>query len=139
MATVTVGCKLPNGLYLRAFRMVTRTEAVLGGGVREYQIAEPIGEPVKINGYAAPFGMAPDAPISGGYALTSGIDEDLWNSWLEANKDSDLVRNNLIFASGRADHAQGRGREQAALRSGLEPLDPNNLPKGIETANKKAA
>lgn len=138
MATVTVGCKLPNGIYLRKFRMVKRTEAVLGGGVREYEIAEPDGEAIKIDGYAAPFGMSPQAPVAGGYALTYGVDEDLWNAWLEANKDSDMVRNNLIFAAGRVDHAQGRAKEMASIKSGLEPLDPNNLPKGVQTANKAA-
>jgi hypothetical protein len=138
-AKVTVACKLPHGLILRVFGFDTRSEPVMGGGSKEVKVARQIGESVTLNGNAVPFGKAPEHPIIGGYALTHGVDKELFDKWLEQNRDSDLVRNRLIFAYESQDKAVDRAKEHAKARSGLEPIDPDNLPKGIQAADRKAA
>ncbi|MDQ0507404.1 hypothetical protein [Xanthobacter agilis] len=140
-STVTVACKLPHGLVLRTFIMNKRYEAILGGGTREVEEAAQVGHMVTIKGYAAPHGHAPNAPVSGGYALTSGVDADFWDEWLRQNAEHPAVKAGLIFATERVDTAKKQAEEQAEIKSGLEPLNPDGdaRGRGIRKADLKAA
>ena len=131
---VTIGCKLPSGIHLCIFAMEPAFEPVLGGGMRETKRAVPVGR-VTIRGT----GRASDDPrVVGGYALTPNVDADVWAKWLADNKDADLVKKGLIFAHAKHDSAEAIAREHKNERSGLEPVDPTNLPtefkNKIETA-----
>jgi hypothetical protein len=141
-ATVTVGCKLPHGLILRLFKMVPSVEPVMGGGTREVNKAQQVGEPVKLHGYLTMDGKKkrPAALVAGGYAMTSGVNKEFFDEWMKQNADSDLVKNNLIFSQTTTASAEDQGEEQEKLKCGLEALDPDNLPmKGVKTADEKEA
>jgi hypothetical protein len=133
--TVTVACKLPHGLVLRVFNMVEAQEPVMGGGFRKVKVAQERPERAEIKGWAHPQNHAPKAPLIGGFALTAGVDKDLWDTWKTQNAESDLVKNGLIFAHEKADSVQDQAKDQRALRSGLERLDPKKLPRGIEKSD----
>jgi hypothetical protein len=105
--TVTVACKLANGLCLD-----------LKGRER-----------VIINGSAVPFGM-PSHPD--GYALTHGVDADFFVEWLSLYKDMDAVKKRFIFAYPKAADASAAAREMRDEKCGLEPLDPDNPGRGLE-------
>ncbi len=137
--SVSVACKLPNGLALRVFQMIPHSELVMGGGTRETEIAVQVGDTVTLKGYAAPFGMAPNAPVAGGYAITSGVDADFWAAWLEQNATHPAVKNGLVFASERVDSVQKQAKEQAEIKCGLEPLDPDKPMRGVTKHDGKAA
>jgi len=126
MATVTVACKLPNGVELNVMDPYSFHEQVMGGGSREVTRYRAKGDPVTIKGNTAPEGV----PIitHGGYALTSGVDASFWDAWLEQFKDSPLVKNHLIYAFAREDSAAAKGREMAEIKSGMERIDPERLP-----------
>jgi hypothetical protein len=126
--TCTVACRLPHGLILRVFDMVTRQEPMMGGGYREVPFANPHAERVIINGYAAPFGQSPAAPMASGYALTHGVDAEFFARWMKENEHSDLVRNKLIFAFAKDADVVSAAKENEKRRNGLEPLDPDNPP-----------
>ena len=131
-ATLTVACKLPHGLQMRVFKMIPHTEPVNGGGVRESKIAEQEGDVVLVKGYAAPTNMRPTVPVIGsdtGFALTHGISRKFFERWLDENKDHPAVVNGLIFAADGDRNVAAKAREGEKLKNGLEPLDPNNLPK----------
>lgn len=143
--TVTVACKIPNGLHLRVFKMVDAQEPV-SGGTRTVKRAQQDGDTVFVRGPAVPFGQALQNAIAG-YALTSGIQAEFWAKWLEQNKDHDAVRNGLIFASTKGDEVRGWAKEGERVRSGLEPLQQKDDPRsprkqahlsGIEVAEKAA-
>lgn len=121
-AKVTVACKLPHGLRIRAFEFVTENEPVMGGGIKEVRVARPRGEPILINGTAFPFGQVPNYRIVAGYALTEGVDKDTWDAWLEDNKNSAMVRNGMIFAYEKTAEAVDAAKDHRKLKSGLEPL-----------------
>lgn len=121
-ATVDVCCKLPNGLHLTVFRMEEHVEPVMGGGSRTVHRAVADGR-TSIRGVGR---RGHDDPrIVGGYAVTHGVDAAIWARWLEQNRDSDVVRNRLIFADEKPGMATGKAREQAEILSGLEPLNPD--------------
>lgn len=137
-STVVVGSKLPNGLVLRVFNMEEFSEPVLGGGSRSSKRARQdvaAGEYV-LNGTAIDLGEVgrgnlPRHRIAGGFALTAGIPKDFWERWLEQNRRSDLVRNNLVFCHATEEGAFSMGLEREKLKSGLEPLDPDNPPADV--------
>jgi hypothetical protein len=126
--TVTVGCKLPNGLLLQNFVMENYQEQVMGGGTRTSQRAVRLEETYRICGNSLDIskmalGEVPNL-IIGGYGITSGIPRVFWDEWLRANKDAAYVKNGLVFAEDSEARARKRAAEGAKLRSGLEPIDP---------------
>lgn len=121
-AKVTVACKLPAGIRLRSFKMIPHREPVLGGGIRETEIAEPVGDDILINGVAVAFGMAPRHQIVAGFALTDGVDKDAWDAWHKANINSPMVKNGLVFAYERPDAVVSEAKNRRDLKSNLEPF-----------------
>ena len=121
--TVCVACKLPAGIIMRVFKQEKYNVPVLGGGTREEMRAIPVGDQIKINGNEVPFGKAPPFVIAGGYALTPNVPADIALTWIEQNKGSDLVKNNLIFIHEKTEYAEKRAKELKATKSGLERLD----------------
>jgi hypothetical protein len=122
MGTVTIACKLPNGLILRVFDMVESDELVLGGGIRKKKEANAWGKTVTIKGNSIPMNKMNEIQFSHGYALTPDVDEDFWNLWYEQNKTSAIVRNGLIFASDKKLNVSAFTKEHEKLASGFERL-----------------
>lgn len=93
---------------------------------------------IKINGCARHVGKDSPHDIRNGAGLTFGVDADVFARWLEQNKDSDLVRKGLVFAQAKQADVEAQAKEHRKERTGLEPIDPKNLPpefKGkVETA-----
>ena len=137
--TVSVACKLPHGLQLRVFDMITTSEPVMGGGMRDVKTARQVGEPVIIKGNAHPQNEAPRAEISSGYAITHGVDKDFWDLWVTQNASHEAVRNGLIFAHEKVGNTAAEAREKVEVRSNLERLDPTKLPRGLESAPTQAS
>jgi hypothetical protein len=131
--TVTVACKLPNGLYLDIGR-----KGDTAGFTRRFEVRGPAQQE---NTDMRPRGRMPDGTMMlhhkqpvvtpGGYALTSGIPEDFWLQWLEEHKEMEIVKKNFIFAMPRPADAAARAREQAELRTGLEPISQDKPAPGI--------
>ena len=131
--TVTVACKYPRGLTIRAgeFRDIQRP-AHGGGFVTERQWV-PTGRTAYIKGpkRAIPDGDPAD-PMSAsadGYALTFGVDKDIIDQWLADNKDSDIVTSGMIRVNTKASELKAMTREFRDTASGLEPLKQSGDPR----------
>lgn len=135
--TVIVGCKLPNGIILQLCRREASREPVMGGGHRDVDVWRKFGDKYVVKGPAVPFGTVPKYLIAGGYALTSGIPEDFWEQWLAQNAESDIVKNELIIAHKTMEDVENQCIGNENHRSGLEPIDPRRLPKGVTTAEEQ--
>jgi hypothetical protein len=136
--TVTVACKMPHGIICRLFKMVDAEEPLPGGGTKAVKRAEPTGSTIKLNGYLKPAqGDEPAPPaMPGSYALTHGVDKDLFDEWLKQNQDLDMVKNKLIFAAEKTDYVQHKAKDQNPhFKCGLEPIDRNKLPRGIKSGS----
>lgn len=125
---VTVACKLPHGLRLRLFKMVDGHENVSGNNVRTIKRAEQVGGDVVIKGVAVEFGK--DRALTGGYALTPGVDKAFFDEWLKQNAEHDAVKNHMIFAAGTRDAVEGEAEDHAKDKSGQEPLDMSMVKRG---------
>lgn len=128
-AVVSVACKHQPGILMRVFDLTEYDVPVLGGGTRKESRATASEAPIKINGPAVPHGQAPGYLIIGGYAITPNVPAAIATKWMMQNKDSDLVRNNLIFISDKADTVEKKAKEQKEIRSGLERLDVRSIQK----------
>lgn len=102
--TVTVGCKLPNGL-----------------------IIEVGGQSVELNGANA-------SNIVGGHGITYDVDADFFNAWLEAHQDRDMVKNGFVFAHEEAKNTKAEAREKADNETKLEAINPDDKANGVSTA-----
>jgi hypothetical protein len=116
--------------------MVEKTLRVHGMVTTE-TMAQEVGPRFTVRGPALAFGQLPNIPIVGGYAITIGVPRDLARTWFEQNEDADCVKNNLIFCEDNLERATSRAKELAKVRSGLEPLDPNNLPPEFTKGKQK--
>lgn len=96
-ATVSVGCKLPGGLLLE----------------------KPNGDKVRLRG-------SNTSNVIGGYGITEGIDEAWFTAWLKDNARFEPVSAGLIFAQSTTARAQDQARDLAGVKSGFEPVDPDN-------------
>lgn len=124
-ATVTIACKLPNGLVLRVFDFEEGQEPVMGGGMRTVKVAVQKGDTLRINGSAVAFGTIPSYKIVGGYALTPGIPKDFWELYEQQNHDQAFIKNHLVFAYDKFVMAEGAAEEHAGTKSGLQPIQIN--------------
>lgn len=137
--TLVVACKLPHGLRLRIQQQVDVQVPSLGSGTTTVKqwVARP--EEVVLKGVAHEFGQIPGHMTDGGYALTFGVNRDFFEAWMAQNKDTAIVKEGLVFAQETRESAVDQSVDQAEVRTGLEPLDPNKLPiKGIETADEQS-
>jgi hypothetical protein len=149
--TVTVACKIPQGIRLQLqHKQTTKIPSGRGG---EYTFDEQwvFGGPVyHVFGPSTPVGHVDNYilphKIEGGYAFTRGIPAAFWEQWLEQNKKAPYVENNMIFAHREAE-VSAIAKDLKQTRSGLEPLsrevdkdgrlkDPR-LPKPVSSANAR--
>lgn len=93
MSTVTIGCKLPNGIYMI------------------------VGEKrIRIKGWN-------NNEIKGGsHGITEGVPQEVWEAWRKEHADSKLVKREIIFAVGDVKRAQDKAKDQAKNKSGHEQL-----------------
>lgn len=139
--TVTVGCKIPTGLILQVFIMEDHDEPLFGGGVKTVKRAvRTHHEPIKINGPARYAGIDLPHDIKGGCGLTYGVDADLFAEWMRQNKDAPYVKNGMIFAqpTGKPADIDSQIKDHQKRLSGMEPLDPANLPQEFKGRIQKA-
>lgn len=122
-STVTVACKVPNGLILRLGKMDETSVPVLGGGMRTEKVWRYTGQKIDIKGpKRAVENGDPESPIADGYALTFGVPADQMAKWMEDNADSDVVRNKLIVVHEKRAELKAMTHESRDTRTGLEPM-----------------
>jgi len=100
-ATVTVGCKLPNGLILE---VGDKRVAVKGSN---------------------------SSLLIGGHGITENVDKEFFDTWLTQNVGLQFVKAELIFAHEKATNTAAQAKEQSAEKTGLEPLSQEDKPAGL--------
>ena len=114
--TVSIGCKLPNGLIIRFEKFDNESKS--------YQTINDI----ELQG-------ANSSKIIGGYGLTDGVDADLFAEWLRMHKDDEIVRLGIVFQQTTPQRAADAAKERAGVKTGFEPIDPDKPGRQIEPAD----
>lgn len=98
----------------------------------------PHGLQITVNGVSVTLRGSNSPGAIGGYGFTN-VKEDFWNAWLLTHRSYVPVQKGLIFAHPKAQAAKAKAEEQAGIKNGLEPLDPQKPIPGIKPATAKPA
>jgi hypothetical protein len=121
--TLTVACKLPHGIVIRDFEERTEYEPVFGQAERrKINVFRSVGPKIRIKGPSVPSTFVRMVEIHGGYAITEGIPADVYERWLNWNKESQFVVNDLIFAHENKARVIDWAKDHDSIKSGMEPL-----------------
>lgn len=120
---VTVACKLPHGLVIRDFSEHVAHENVLGGGQRKVKVFRATGRPIRLKGPVVPDEFVRLVEVVGGYAITEGVDAEIYGRWQRANAESLFIVNELVYGHEDGAHLRAWAREHASVKSGMEALD----------------
>jgi hypothetical protein len=96
--TVTVCCKLPNGVILQLSKFYDVPQPGFSG-TRMVKESRRVGEKYIINGNRVPHGLAANYDITApdvGYALTRNIPKDFWDQWLKQNMDERCTQHHHV-------------------------------------------
>lgn len=107
--TLTVACKLPHGLHLD----LEGKRITLNGTMKSGRLNK--------------FFMAPDDCVG----LTQ-VPVDFWEAWAEKNRELPQLKKGFIFANSKKKEVLSEAKEKSDLKTGLERIDPNKLPKGTK-------
>lgn len=126
--TVTVGCKLPNGLVMELPEPAAGRQLLPG----------PIGERHVLAGANSKLVKTPIGFVTSGtyrYGVTQ-VPKEFAEAWFARHKDFDFVKRGMVFMVNNEASANAAAKERendAATRTGLEPLGEKDsrLPKGV--------
>jgi hypothetical protein len=117
MATVLVGCNLPNGLIM---------ELIEPGPMN---IPAPAGKRVTLAGANSTRTDKLANPGVNKFAFTA-VDAEFAADWFKRNKDAAFVTNGSVFMQEKADAAKGEARDRVkSVKTGLEPLSQDKDPR----------
>ncbi len=126
--TVTVICKVPQGLLLQLHEPREITEVTMGGS-RTVKQFFPVGETFKINGPAHAQNEGPRCRTVGGYAITEGVPKGVWDHWMaQTGKYHPAVINGLLRAFSDSPRATDAAKDGRKIKTGLERVNPHDLP-----------
>lgn len=97
-STVTIACKLPQGLRIRLGDDEHSPELVLQGSNSPWAVA--------------------------GYGLTQGVDVDTWEAIKVKYANAPWLANGFVFANGDHDSVVEQATDEAERRAGFEAVDP---------------
>lgn len=82
----------------------------------------PNGLEIRLGETSVTLNGANSSQIVGGYGLTP-VDKDFFDKWAQAYATFAPLKDGLVFAQVSSHKAEAQAKEQAAVKSGLEPLD----------------
>lgn len=126
--TVVVACKVLSGMRCRIHEKKKVTEVGLGVTRTIEQFVEVEGKEFVVAGPAHAQNEGPRHQIASTFALTYGVPKVLWDEWRRQNNDLPAVRNGLIFAYEAPDKAIDAAKEHKGIKTGLERVNPHDLP-----------
>lgn len=98
----------------------------------------PHGLQINVKGVSLTLRGSNSTGAIGGYGFTQ-VREDFWQAWLATHRTYTPVQKGLIFAHPKAQSAKAKAKEQAEIKNGLEPLNPEKPIPGIKPVAKPGA
>lgn len=128
--TVTIACKLPNGLRLDIGTGAERRSVTLNGNRLPINADGLPLNKFEIAGKADPL-------LAESYGLTPNVPADFWAQWAKENANYGPYAKGLIFAQGEHSSAVAQAKEVAGdIRNGFEPMSREKPAPGITAVEK---
>ena len=124
MKICTVGCKLPNGIILESGYVVENGNVVRSPDYKRIVLAGANQEHLRTSREDR---ILLPARLRFKPGITENVDEDVFDAWIAAHPDSNIVKNKLIWkAKNRTEALAIAAADERKI--GLEPLDQTKLP-----------
>ena len=135
--TVTVACKVQNGLRLRIGDFEEETK-IIGGAARTYKIWKSHPKQVHIKGPRRRYEVD-TAPIQmeNGFVLTHGVDADFMAKYMKDNADSDIIQRGLLKVIPKVNDSEAVLRDARDARTGLEPMAQSDDPRQPKKVSRR--
>lgn len=117
MKTVTVACKIPNGLVIEHGKTVMEDGKPKIGS--DNRVIVEGSKKVLINGANSDGAVA-------GCGMTHNVDADWFNNWIETHAEFEPVKAGAIFALANPNDAAAKAKEVKGEKAGFEPIDAND-------------
>ena len=133
MATLTVGCKIPQGFWMELVEPGLQDDGKPG------IMPAPIDQDKPRALIKGPNSqrIARTNPLTNAFVLTE-VDEALATAWFKRNAKTPMVRNGQVFLHAKPGHAAGEAKDRAGIETGFEPLNPLGDPRLKKVAAKAA-
>jgi hypothetical protein len=143
MVDIVIATNLPQGLVLRNYKMVEKEEAS-PLGPRTIRKAQQVGKSLVLPGNGAHLrDLNPAAPVRYGYRISyfTGQDGDAAQQWINSQIEADkfheedegsLLGSHAVIWGSTKEEVEAKARsltKKDQARSGLEPMDPSDLPR----------
>lgn len=119
---VSVGCKLPQGLILELGVSIVGGNVTRSAGYKQIKLAGANQHSVTVGALRTP------SPKDLRPGITNNVDEADFDAWVEAHKDTNIVKAGLVFKSKNAGEATARANDLTQKPTGMEPVDPTKHP-----------
>ena len=118
MALISVGCKLPQGLVIELGYKIVPGGVEKGPDYRQITLAGANQHSVVIGQLRTP------SPKDLRPGITNNVPEDLFDAWVAAHANTNIVKNGLVFKAKNAGEATAKAADLAQKPTGLEAIDP---------------
>ncbi len=125
MASISVGCKLPQGLVMELGYDLVAGGVTRGPNYKRVVLAGANQHSIVVGTLRTP------SPANLRPGITNNVDESFYDAWVAAHADSNIVKNKLIFKAKNAGEATAQAVDVTKQKTGMEPIDPSKHP-GIE-------
>lgn len=113
MATILIGCRLPNGLVLRHPDPARKDKTITLRGANEAQVK---------------------SVVIGQTYVTTSVDADFWESWKKAYSDYGPLKSGAIFEARSDNEATAKARELSKEKTGFEAMPKEAM--GVKEAKE---
>ncbi|QDH14119.1 hypothetical protein E3E12_07900 [Formicincola oecophyllae] len=131
--TVTVICRLPSGVRLDLYDMKGLAETAQANKAGAQMVPGAPVRSVILEGARHDRRYAKFTNAMLGMGGRTVVDAAFWEAWLAQNKNSELVRRNLVFAEASTAKAEGKLKEVGSHPTGLEGVDTAKLVGDVQT------
>jgi hypothetical protein len=128
MALISVGCKLPQGLIIELGYKIVPGGVERGPDYQQIQLAGANQHSTIVGTLRSP------SPRDLRPGITNNVDEALFDAWMKAHANTNIVKNGLVFKAKNAGEATAKAADIAQKPSGLEAIDPTKV-KGLKKFN----
>ena len=119
---ISVGCKLPQGLIIEVGYSVEHGNFVQGEHYKRVVLAGANQHSIVTGALRTP------SPAQLRPGITNNVDEAVFDEWLAKHKDTNIVKNGLVFKAKNAGEATARANDLMQKPTGMEAVDPTKHP-----------
>lgn len=119
---ISVGCKLPQGLIIEVGYDLVPGGVSRGPNYKRIELAGANQHSTTVGQLRTP------SPKDLRPGITNNVPEEIFDAWVAAHADSNIVKNGLVFKARNAGEATAKAADLTQKPTGMEAVDPTKHP-----------